>query len=93
MSALFFISSDVPLEEIKNPHYKTFSVNEALAFGLELLSFVLESETIDRDKSKTILWSDIGMKKEIDPITCKVVDNAFREMLVHFRYSMICIHS
>lgn len=79
MSAVLFFSSDYPLEEIKNPHYRTFSVNEALAFGVELPSFVLESETIDRDKPKTILWSALDMEKAIDPITRKVVDNGIED--------------
>lgn len=79
MSAIFFFSSDHPLEEIKNPHYKTFSVNEALAFGLELPDVVLNSKTIDRDKPDTILWSDLGMERKIDPITRKVVDNGMAD--------------
>ena len=79
MSALFFFSSDYPLEEIKNPHYKTFSVNEALAFGLKLPEVVLNSKTIDRDKSDAILWSDLGMEIKIDPITRNVVDNGIAD--------------
>lgn len=75
MSALLFFSSDYPLEEIENPHYKRFSINEALAFGLELPRLILDSEDIDRDKPNIIVWSDLGMEKEIDPVTRKVVDN------------------
>ena len=75
MSVLFYFASDRPLEEIENPHYKYFSVNEALARGIDLPDVVLNSKIIDRDKPNVILWSDLSMKKEIDPITRKIVDN------------------
>ena len=75
LSVLFYIASDMPLEEIKNPHYKQFSVNEALARGIDIPDIVLNSTTINRDKPNVILWSDLDMRMEIDPVTRKVVDN------------------
>ena len=75
MSILFYLASDKPFEEIENPHYKRFSVNEALSRGIDLPDIVLNSKIIDRDKPNVILWSDLDMRKEIDPITRKVVDN------------------
>ena len=55
MSVLFYFASDKPLEEIENPHYKYFSVNEALARGIEVPDLVLNSTIIDKDKPKVIL--------------------------------------
>ncbi len=75
MSKFFFFASNHPLEEIENPHYKSFSINEALARGIELPELVLNSTTIDRNKPNVILWCDLCLKKEIDPITRKVIDN------------------
>lgn len=75
MSVLFYFASDKPLEEIKNPHYKYLSVNEAVEMGIEVPDFVLNSTIIDKDKPKVILWSDLDIRKEIDSVTRKVVDN------------------
>lgn len=79
MSVLFYFASDNPLEEIENPHYKHFSINEAIERGIEVPDFVLNSTIIDKDKPNVILWSDLGMRKEIDPITRKVVDNGVND--------------
>lgn len=75
MSVLFYLASDIALDEIENPHYKYFSINEAIERGIEVPDFVLNSTIIDKDKPNVILWSDLDMRKEIDPVTRKVVDN------------------
>lgn len=57
MSVCTFIAADVALSEVINPHYKTLSINEALAFGMNLPETVLSSG-IDRNEPDVILWSD-----------------------------------
>lgn len=57
MSSIFYMASDYPLEERPNPNYKTLSVNEALAIGLEVPEFLLKSG-FDRDRPDVILWSE-----------------------------------
>ena len=48
MSVLLFSASDTPLAEVKNPHYKTLSVNEALAAGMnDIPDFMLELSLIE----------------------------------------------
>jgi len=64
MSSMIYLAADVPMETVKNPHYKMFSVNEALAVGItDIPAFMMESD-FDRDKPNVICWSDIKM--EID---------------------------
>ncbi len=60
MSAIFYIASDYPLREVSNPHYKTLSVNEALAIGMEGIPEFLLEPGFDRDKPDVLLWSDIS---------------------------------
>lgn len=58
MSQLLYLASDRPLAEIKNPHYKMLSVNEALTIGMENIpEFMLEPE-FDRNQPGVLLWSD-----------------------------------
>jgi hypothetical protein len=57
MSVCTFIAADIALDEIKNPHYKLLSINEALAMGLKVDKIILHSDT-DRDEPGVILWSD-----------------------------------
>ena len=67
MSALFYIASDYPLDEVSNPHYKTLSVNEALAVGMEGISEQLLEPGFDRDKPDVLLWSDtLDTENELD---------------------------
>jgi len=61
MSVLFYLASDHPLEERPNPHMKTMSVNEALAFGITDIPDPLLKPGFDRDKPDVILWSDIDL--------------------------------
>ncbi|MBQ2756811.1 MAG: hypothetical protein IJF27_09070 [Oscillospiraceae bacterium] len=64
MSSMIYLAADVPMETVKNPHYKMFSVNEALDFGItDIPEFMLEPD-FDKDKPNVICWSDIEM--EID---------------------------
>ena len=57
MSQLIYIASDAPLQEVKNPHYKTLSVNEALSMGL-VVDEVFLRPGYNRDEPDVILWSD-----------------------------------
>jgi len=67
MSALFYIASDYPLGEVSNPHYKTLSVNEALAIGMESIPEQLLEPGFDRDKPDVLLWSDtLDTENELD---------------------------
>jgi hypothetical protein len=43
LSTCTFIASNTPLPEVKNPHCKTMSVNEALSMGLIVPDFLLNS--------------------------------------------------
>lgn len=52
-----YLASDKPLREIKNPHEKLLSVNEAQALGLEVPEY-LQNGSISMDKSGVILWVD-----------------------------------
>lgn len=55
MSQILYLASNCPLAEIKNPHYKMLSVNEALAIGMENIpEFMLEPE-FDRNQPSVLL--------------------------------------
>lgn len=75
MSALFFFASDAPLAEVENPHYKTYSVREALEKGLAVPDFILRNPDFDREKPGVLLWADPAVETKIDPITQRVADN------------------
>ncbi len=74
MSSLIYVSSNYPLEEIKNPHYKTLSVNEALSIGVEVPDFMLKSD-FDRDKPDVLLCSDTELV--IDTTLGTIEDGGF----------------
>lgn len=79
MSSLLFIASDHPLAEVRNPHYKTLSVNEALALGMEVHEALL-APGFDRDKPDVILWTDTHNNViTIDPVTneASITDDGF----------------
>lgn len=58
MSQILYLASDYSLPEIKNPHYKMLSVNEALALGMKNIPhFMLEAE-FDKNQPGVLLWSD-----------------------------------
>jgi hypothetical protein len=65
MSVCTFIAADVALDEIKNPHYKLLSINEALAMGLEVSEVLLYSG-VDRDEPDVILCSDAEVVVNVD---------------------------
>ncbi|MEA4823429.1 MAG: hypothetical protein VB111_04855 [Clostridiaceae bacterium] len=60
MSVCTFIAADICLSEIKNPHYKMLSINEALDMGLEIDQSLLDGE-IDKNAPDVILWSDFEL--------------------------------
>lgn len=66
MSKLLYIAGDYPLKEVKDPHIKTMSVNEALAAGVEVWDMLLLDEQLDRDKPDVILWMDEAAAREED---------------------------
>ena len=57
MSALIYLAADVPLPTVENPHERLVSVKEALELCLEVPAFLLEDDSIDKDKPM-ILWTD-----------------------------------
>lgn len=65
MSRLIYIASNAPIAEVKNPHYKTLSVNEALSEGIEVNEVFL-SPDYNRDEPDVILWSDIEIAFDTD---------------------------
>jgi len=67
MSALFYMASEYPLDEVFNPYYKTLSVNEALTIGMEGIPEQLLEPGFDRDKPDVLLWSDaLVTESELD---------------------------
>lgn len=96
MSSLLFFASDFPLEEIRNPHYKFLSVNEALAIGMEVSVFLLAPD-FDRDKPDVILWTDTNDNViTIDPVTNEVTltddgfDDDFALLPLHIHDANLC---
>ena len=65
MSQLTYLASDAPLPEVKNPHYKTLSVNEALSMGIEVGEVFLRPG-YNRDEPDVILWSDTEIVFDTD---------------------------
>lgn len=64
MSKLIYIAGNYPLEEVKDPHIKSMSVNEALAVGVKGLDMLLQDEKLDRDEPGMILWMDEAAARE-----------------------------
>lgn len=64
MSNLIYIAGNSPLKEVKDPHIKTMSVNEALAAGIKGLDMLLLDEKLDRDEPGVILWMDEAAARE-----------------------------
>ena len=58
MSYLTYLASDYPLEEVKNPHDRLLSVNEALALGVKDIPEELLAPGFDRDKPEVLLCAD-----------------------------------
>ena len=75
MSACIFIAADIPLEEVKNPHYKQLSINQAKELGMEIDEMFLED--IDPDEPEVILWSDIEEIYEDDKLIREDFDDDF----------------
>lgn len=65
MSSLLYIASNHPLPEVRNPHEKNLSVNEALAMGIEVPEYLL-APGIDRDWKHAIYWSDRAIHFDLD---------------------------
>lgn len=62
---LTYIASNHPLPEVKNTHYETLSVNEALAMKMEVPDFLLGPD-INRDEPDAPLWSDTEIVMDTD---------------------------
>ena len=58
MSYLTYLASDHPLEEVKNPHDRLLSVNEALALGVKDIPQEYLEPGFDRDKPEVLLCAD-----------------------------------
>ena len=84
MSQLTYIASNAPLPEVKNSHYKTLSVNEALSMGIEVDEVLLRPD-YNRDEPDVILWSDTEIVFDTDAGT--VDDGDFDDDFAIFRLS------
>lgn len=84
MSQLIYIASNAPLPEVKNPHYQTLSVNEALSMGLEIDEVFLRPG-YNRDEPNVILWSDTEIIIDTDAGT--VDDGGFDDDFAIFSLS------
>lgn len=84
MSQLTYIASNTPLPEVKNPHYNTLSVNEALSMGLEVDDFLLRPG-YNRDEPDVILLSDTELVFDTD--TGTVDDGGFDDDFAILRLS------
>ena len=59
MSFQMFLASDLPMDEVENPHIELLSVNEAMEKGIKIPDFMLSNKsTIDRNKPSVMLWVD-----------------------------------
>ena len=65
LSVCTFIAADICLSEIRNPHYKTLSINEALDMGVEIGEELLIDE-IYRNIPDVIFWSDYELIIDVD---------------------------
>ena len=71
MSMMTCLASHSPLEALPNPHMKLLSINEALEQGIHVSDSLLYSD-VDYDEPETVLWSDIEIKIDMDPLTGEV---------------------
>lgn len=55
MSSFLYLASDMPFKEVKNPHFRQISIDEAIALGAEFPDYILNS---GRSKPETVLWHD-----------------------------------
>ena len=65
MTQFIYLASDAPLPEVKSPHYKTLSVNEALSMGIKVDEVFLRPG-YNRDEPGVILWSDTKLIFDTD---------------------------
>ena len=65
MSLMLYLASNVFLDTVKNPHYRTLSVNEAMEMGMSVPEDLL-APGIDRDEPGVLLWSDISIVIDTD---------------------------
>lgn len=65
LSSCIYIASNTPLPEVKNPHYKTMSVNEALSMEMIMPDFLLNSDS-NKDTPRVILCSDTETKLDTE---------------------------
>ena len=55
MSSFLYLASDMPFKEVKNPHFRQISIDEAIALGAEFPDYILNS---GRSRPETVLWHD-----------------------------------
>lgn len=65
MSHCIFIATDIALEELHNPHYNYYSINEALKLGIDLSGYHFNAD-VDLDSPKTILFCDFEINIDTD---------------------------
>ena len=56
MSKVCYFASDAPLKEKKNPYINTYSINQAIAAGINVDMDLLDG--VDRDEPDVILWME-----------------------------------
>ena len=69
MSQCTFIAANVPLAEVRSPHYSTFSINEAVAAGTALDADILGCG-IDPDEPDVVLACGLDSGKDPDNFRC-----------------------
>lgn len=56
MSKVCYFASDAPLKDKKNPYINKYSINQAIAAGIELNMDLLDG--VDKDEPDVILWME-----------------------------------
>jgi hypothetical protein len=56
LSQFTFLASNAPIKDVRNPHAKTVSLNEAVALGEEVPDIF--GDDYDWDKPDVLLWTD-----------------------------------
>jgi hypothetical protein len=79
MSYHSFITSNIPLEDIDNPHLKRMSANEAEKNGIAIPDLFLDPE--DRDSPDAILF--INDQKSLGDLSIRKIDKELSELDFH----------
>lgn len=93
MSLYQFLASDSKLLEVKNPHIKIMSINEALSSGLHVDESLLNND-IDRNDKSVIMYCDseehlyeVEIRKEESPCYAEYYSTKKYYSILSWRYS------